>query len=278
MWKRTGEELRCYVENKQKKDRYEPPKSYYDRYEIKKCTVERFPCYELKPRTGGGRKHIIFMHGGGYVLEITSMHWEFIGKLIDRTQVGVTVPIYPLAPRYTYRDTMGMLQALYSELLTQHDPGDVIFAGDSAGGGMSLAFAMLLKEKGFALPGQLILISPALDMTFCNPEVSCVEKRDPILATPAIVDCGKWYADNLNLKHYLISPLYGDVQGLCPIRLFTGTDDICNPDARKFKAKAEAQGIAVDYYEYPEMLHVWPFFGLPESKQAVEQIVEAIEA
>lgn len=206
---------------------------------IRLTSVNGFPCYELKPRTDLRRKQIIFVHGGGYVEEMTSLHWEFVGKLLNRTHYSVTVPIYPLAPMYNYKQ--------------------------------------LLKERNLPQPEKLILLSPALDMSFSNPEVQEVEKIDPLLATPGIKDAAKWYSNDVDPKHYLISPLYGDFEGLRKISIFTGTHDLCNPDARKFKKMAEQKGTELDFYEYPGMPHVWTLFGLPESKKAMEQIISAIE-
>ncbi|MFD0693015.1 alpha/beta hydrolase fold domain-containing protein [Paenibacillus sp. GCM10027628] len=276
-WKRTGDDLRHYLEKKQRKASHKPMKELYATYSITESEYQGFPYYELKPRSDLKQKHIIFLHGGGYIEEITSLHWEFVGKLLQHTHYSVTVPIYPLAPKYTYKHSFDMLNAIYSEIRSKYKPKDIILIGDSAGGGMILAFAELLKEKNLPQPGKLILLSPGLDMSFSNPVIPKIEKIDPLLATPAIKEAARWYADGLDTKHYLISPLYGDFEGLGKISVFTGTHDICNPDARKFKKLADEKGIELGFYEYPGMPHVWTLFGLPESKKAMKQIIRAMD-
>ena len=142
---------------------------------------------------------------------------------------------------------------------------------------MSLALAELLKEKHLPQPGNIILISPALDMSLSNPKISEVEKLDPMLAVPSLIDMGKWYGGRKGSKHYLVSPIYGNIEDLGKISLFTGTNDILNPDAKKLKIMADEKGIKINYYEYPYMIHIWPLLFFPESKKARAQIIEIIK-
>ena len=144
--------------------------------------------------------------------------------------------------------------------------------GDSAGGGMALALVQLLKERGIAAPAHTILISPVLDMTFSNPEIQAVERKDPINGVPAIKEIAGWYAGTKPVTHYMISPAYGEIEDLGPLSVFISTHDIVYPDVKKFKDRLQEKGIQMGYYEYPNMLHVWPLFFFPESKLAREQI------
>jgi acetyl esterase/lipase len=150
--------------------------------------------------------------------------------------------------------------------------------GDSAGGSISLSLAQLLKEKNLPQPGNIILISPGLDMSLSNPEINKVAKFDPVLSVPALIDIIKWYRGEKSSKHYLVSPIYGNLEGLGKISLFTGTHDILYPDARKFKNMAAKKGLKIGYYEYPSMIHVWPLLFFPESKKATKQIIEIIKS
>ena len=88
-------------------------------------------------------------------------------------------------------------------------------------------------------------------MSFSNPEIHEIEKLDPMSAVPALIDIGKWYGGEKDSKNYLISPIYGNFEGLGKISLFTGTNDILYPDAKKFKNMADEKGIKINYYEYP---------------------------
>ncbi|WP_083659870.1 MULTISPECIES: alpha/beta hydrolase fold domain-containing protein [Paenibacillus] len=236
MWKLTGDDLRKRIEKKQLSDSYEPSKQLQKSFNIRKEVINGHFYYVIQPLEHVGNKHILYLHGGGYVYTIMSLHWEFLSRLVDTLQCTITVPIYPLAPKYYYQDVFDMIVPIYQKIIFEVKPENVSVMGDSAGGGLSLALVQLLKEKNLPQPGNIILISPALDYSFSNPEIKAVEKYDPISAVPALFDIGKWYGRETSLTHYLISPIYGSFAGLGKISLFTGTHDITNPDSRRFKA------------------------------------------
>ena len=277
MWEVTGDELRKNIEKNQLPKGHEPPKKIQRRFNISKNIINDYCYYVMKPLSNIQQKHILFLHGGGYVHEIMHTHWRYLKKLTDALQCTVIVPIYPLAPGHQYMEVFDMIIPIYRQITSQAEPEDIVIMGDSAGGAMSLALTQLLKEKDLPQPGNIILISPALDWTFSNPEIHEVEKLDPLLAAPALREIGKWYGGEKGSKHYLVSPIYGSLDGLGKISLFTGTNDILYPDAKRFKMKADEKGIKLDYYEYPSMIHAWPLLFFPESRKATQQIIEIIK-
>lgn len=276
MWKQTGEELRKSVLEKQKSESPEPPKSFGGRYHIIRKETPLGGYYQLKPLGMVGKKHIFYLHGGGYVYGISSMHWEFLGKLADALDCTITVPIYPLAPEHNHQEVFQMLTPIYEEVCDDTKPEDLVLMGDSAGGGIALALAQLLKQMHLPQPENIILLSPVLDMTFSNSEIAGMESCDLIVATPALRDIGQWYRGDREITHPLVSPIYGDLEGLGKISLFVGTHEVLCPDARRLRGMLKAKGIPLGYYEYRGMLHVWPLFFLPESKKAVSEIIEII--
>ncbi len=278
MWKLTGNELRKYIEKKQLSESHEPPIKVLKDFNISKKEINGQCYYVIKPLNNIGQKHILYLHGGGFVYEIMSLHWEFLGKLVDSLQCTITVPIYPLAPKHQYQEVFEMIVPLYQQIILEAKLEDIIIMGDSTGGGLSLSLAQLLKEMDFPQPGNIILITPTLDMSFSNPEIHEVEKLDPVSAVPALSDIVKWYAGEKGSKHYLISPIYGKFEGLGKISLFIGTHDILYPDAKKFKKMADENGLTINYYEYPSMIHIWPLHFFPESQKATKQIIEIIKS
>jgi acetyl esterase/lipase len=278
MWKLTGNELLKYIEKKQLSESHEPPIKIQKDFNISKEEINGHFYYVMKPLNNVGQKHIFYLHGGGCVYEITSLHWEFLGKLISSLQCTITVPIYPLAPKHQYQEVFDMIIPIYQQISSEVKPEDTVVMGDSSGGGMSFALAQLIKEKGLPQPGNIILISPVLDMSFTNPEILEVEKLDPVSAVPALIDIVKWYAGEKGSKHYLVSPIYGNFEGLGKISLFIGTHDILYPDAKKFKGMSGEKGVKIGYYEYPSMIHIWPLFFFPESRKATKQIIEIVKS
>ena len=80
-------------------------------------------------------KKVLYFHGGAYVAEATSQHWDFIEKIVNDTGATVILPDYPLTPKYNYKDVFNMVVPLYKEIITQVEPMELILMGDSAGGG-----------------------------------------------------------------------------------------------------------------------------------------------
>jgi acetyl esterase/lipase len=150
--------------------------------------------------------------------------------------------------------------------------------GDSSGGGISLALAQLLREKRREQPRNVILLSPWLDASLSNPEIPAFDKIDPFLGIEGLKYAAGIYVRDVDPKHYLVSPVYGSLKDLAPISLFVGTRDILLPDCRKLRDRAAAEGVALNYREYEAMLHDWMLISLPESKQALKEIVEIIRA
>ena len=276
MWKLTGRELQKNILKRQLAESPEPPKIITKRFNIVKEQINEYFYYVMKPLGKATEKQILYLHGGGYVYEINELHWAFLAKVSKALNCTITIPIYPLLPNHKGSEIFDMLVPIYKNLVSETHNDNIVIMGDSAGGGMGLALAELLKEKQLPQPGNIILISPELDMSFTNPEIKQVENTDPILALPALSQIGNWYFAEEGSKYYLASPIYGDFTGLGKISLFTGTNDILYPDAKKLKEMVEKKGIQINFYEYPSMIHIWPLLMFPESKKAREQIIKII--
>jgi acetyl esterase/lipase len=225
-----------------------------------------------KPAAG---PHILYLHGGAFVFAITSQHWRFIARLIQRLGCSVTVPLYPLAPEHTCREVFEFLLPLASELMIENRR--TVFMGDSAGGGMALALSQQLRAAGLSLPARLALISPALDLTVSDPRQPKIARVDPLLDIPGSRAAGAWYAGELPLTDPRVSPLYGELDGLPPIAVWTGTHDLLYPDAVRLKSKTEEVRASLSLFEYDRLFHVWPLLRLPEGKATLEQIATFVQ-
>lgn len=235
------------------------------------------PVFTLQSRTGKGRKHILYLHGGAYVQNFTSYHWSFIAELVAATHCTISAPDYPLAPDFTFEDTFKMVLALYRELLEKVAKEDLIIMGDSSGGGLALALCQLLVKEQLPQPGQLILLSPWLDISLSNPEIHEIVTQDPFMGLEGLLQAGRIYAGNAPLDHYLLSPIYGSFKGLENITVFAGSREILVADARKLKKMMAPEVLQFTYVEYPGMVHDWMLINLPESRQARQQIISVIE-
>lgn len=251
-----------------------PPRALRRRFPVSCRTVAGFPTYTVVPRRGARESGtvVIYLHGGSFFREISRWHWRFIARLAAAGH-RVEVPIYPLAPRYTYRDARPYLIEVYRDVVGEFEPARVVVAGDSAGGTLALTLAQSLPETGLPAPARLILLSPCLDMRLSNPEIDRVEAADPWLARPGLLEAGRVWAGGDDLGLPKLSPINGPVDGLPPTDIFMGTHDILHPDARLF---AERAGSAVHFTEVAGGFHVYPLVPVPEAAPAVRAILAAV--
>lgn len=137
---------------------------------------------------------------------------------------------------------------------------------------MVLSAALALRDEGVRLP-VTVLVSPALDLTWSNPRIPVVQPTDPWLATPGgRVLADAWRGD-LPLTDPAVSPLYGDLAGLGPLVVFTGTRDVLNPDAHLLVEKARAAGVEAELHEEPGQLHVYPMLPTPAGRRGAQLLV-----
>lgn len=232
-----------------------------------------WPIYTLTPSDGISRGGLVYAHGGGWVGEIAPQHWQLAARIAAQTHLVVTVPIYPLIPF----GTAGEVIPRFAELVTAAGEryGPTFLAGDSAGGQIALSTALHLRDAGHIVP-RTMLISPALDLTLENPEIDAVLLRDPWLGRDGGLVFGRMWSGELSMKDPLVSPLFGDFGGLGPLTVFTGTDDILNPDARLLAAKARTAGVDLDYHEEPGLVHVYPLTPSPEGAAARRRIITTL--
>ncbi|HPF17586.1 MAG TPA: alpha/beta hydrolase [Thermotogota bacterium] len=239
--------------------------------------VNGMDVYKLN-ETGGFPKKILYLHGGAYVFDLTNMHIRLVDSLASRMDSCIHIPNYPLAPEANYRESYEKMLALYEKLIERTPAEDVILMGDSAGGGFCLGLALLIKEKGLPQPGELILLSPWLDITMTNPLITKeLEKKDKLLSVDFLTKAGKLWVGEDDPKSYLVSPINGDLEGLPPITIFTGTYDLLYPDVQRLHEKLKSIGAENELKAYDKMLHDFPIFPIPEGKQVIDEIIERIQ-
>lgn len=214
--------------------------------------------FTITPKNGiQNNQVILYFHGGAYVAEMTEQHWKFINKLVNDTGSTVILPDYPLVPKYTYEDVFKMVVPLYKEIIDRVNIDNLIIIGDSAGGGLGLALEEKLSNDRILLPNKTILISPWLDVSMSNEKIDEVQKNDKDLNKETLALAGIAYAKESDTKNYLVSPLYGNLSKLNNVTIYTGTDDILNPDVHTLQEKAHEVGVNIEIKEYEHAQHIW---------------------
>lgn len=253
------------------------PRSFRQKFDITEKTYRNHPTWTIAPKEGKSEQVILYLHGGGYVNNIVPFQWRFVGKIVEQSKATVVVVDYPLAPKYSYRETYQMVDEVYSDLLTIHSAECIIFMGDSAGGGLSLGFAQVLRNENRPLPKQLILLSPWLDMTGTNPAIPALERLDHLLTLKAL-PVNVLYGKETDLRDFKLSPLFGQLDNLPQMAIFSGTHEMLHVDSADLHKKLIDLEVEHHYYVYPKMFHVWMAVTfLKESKQVVKQIIEFIK-
>jgi len=247
---------------------YAPPKKLDKTVDLSVRTVKGWPVYTVTPRGAATKRRALYSHGGTWFHEIISLHWNLIAKLAASTKTQFTVPIYPLAPAGTAATVIPAITDMVAELVAEVGAENVTIIGDSAGGTITLAVAMQLRERGVPAPHQTILISPALDLAFTDPAIAQIAPSDPWLAAPGPQAAAQLWRGELPINDPMVSPIHGDLSGLAPITLFSGTHDIVNADAKSLVRKAKAVDFPLDYHEAPGLLHVYPLMPTPEANAA----------
>lgn len=258
-----------------------PPEYLKLRIHIRRELFEGFPIFYLSPYTKSPdrqSKTILYLHGGSYLFTFTRQHWGFLARLVESTGCTVIAPDYPLAPKHSYAHAYLLLTALYELIIADTDPGNLLFMGDSAGGGLALGFSMFLRDEGFVLPGKLIMLSPWLDITLTNPAILEVDNQDPFLNVSALKKAGLAWAHGANPRKCLLSPIYGKFEGLPELYLFIGTKDIMIADCRRLLGYCLASNVRLNYFEYENMLHVWMLLSFKEAREAAAQIADIISS
>ncbi len=255
-----------------------PPQKIYKNKKIETSQILGKHVFTITPDCVHNDKMIFYLHGGAYVTGITYPHWHFINKIAAKTGTSLTIIDYPIAPENSYKETFDCLIAAYKELLNEYDASKIIFMGDSAGGGLALAFAQKLKQEILPQPSCMILLSPWLDVTMSNPEIKSLEKKDKFLSKKLLITSGKLYAKDTDRRNYMISPIYGNLNGLADIYLFIGGDEILVADARKLRELAQHAEVNFHYHEFDKMFHVWMLFPIPEAKRVYHLINDIIKA
>ena len=257
---------------------FAPPKNIDRSVNIAVREVDGWPVYTVTPKNGVVNRRALYVHGGTWVREISPFHWWLVAGLATSTGTEFTVPIYPLVPRGTAAEVVAGVADLAAELVAQAGASGVVILGDSAGGNIALAAAMLLRDRGVDAPRDIVLIAPVIDLTFSDPLIYRIEPRDPWLNVPGPRAVAEVWRGDLPIEHPLVSPANAPLAGIGRITLFSGTRDITHADAITLAKKARAEGHPLDFHQRANMIHVYPLLPIPEGAEAREVIRAVLRA
>lgn len=230
------------------------------------------------PQGSDPSKIILYVHGGGYVSGSCADHRAFVSKFAKNCAFNNVVYEYQLAPEFPFHAALDDSVTIYKALLGKGYSNDnIIIAGESAGGGLALALLLALKEQNIAIPAAGVAISPWTDLT-CSGESYHTKNKVSLTPMNSWLVFRKHYAGNNDLTNPLISPLFGDLRGLPPLYINSGTSDELYDDGERFYKKALEQGVDITFKSGEQMVHCYPFFSpaFKEAKEAMDEICSFI--
>jgi phosphinothricin tripeptide acetyl hydrolase len=223
-------------------------------------TLGGVPAERLTPQQARKDQALIYLHGGGYGTGSPRSHRHLAGDIAKRAGVVALVPDYRLAPENPFPAAVDDALAVYRDALKQFAPGRIAIAGDSAGGGLTVAVLLAARDAGLPMPAAAICISPWTDMTASGASYTERAAADPLVTMDGLVRWRQCYIGDGDRRHPLASPAHADLKGLPPLLIQVGGDEILLDDARLLADKARAVDIETVLEVWPQMIHVWHWY------------------
>jgi acetyl esterase/lipase len=218
---------------------------------------------------------LMYLHGGAYQIGSPATLRNMVALLSAASQSSVLSVDYRLAPEHPFPAAVDDAVAAYRFLLRGGtSPAAIALGGDSAGGGLTLATLVALRDSGDPLPAAAVAISPWTDLALTGESLSTRADVDVMIRPAGMRETAATYLAGADPRHPYASPLYAKLSGLPPLLIHVGDAEVILDDSTRFAARARAAGVDVTLEVWDEMPHVWHAFAglLPESGQAIERI------
>jgi acetyl esterase/lipase len=224
---------------------------------------------------------VLYLHGGAYVIGSINTHRDLAGRISRASGARVLNVDYRLAPEHPHPAAVDDATAAYRWLLEQdHASGDLAVAGDSAGGGLTVATLVALRDGGQPMPAAGVCLSPWVDLEGTGESMTTCAHLDPMVQKEHLVRMAKLYLGGHDPRTPLAAPLYADLSGLPPLLIQVGTAETLLDDSQRIAERARNAGVDVTLDVWDDMIHVFQAFApiLPEGQQAIERIGEYLRA
>ena len=217
----------------------------------------------------------LYLHGGGYVVGSSLGHRPLVGSFATVTKSRALSIDYRLAPEHRFPAAVDDALAAYRWLLSNgNKPENIIIAGDSAGGGLTLALLVKIRAEGLPLPACGVCLSPWVDLAGTGESQKTNAKADFMLSTQKLAIFASHYLNGTDPKNPLASPLYANLTGLPPLLIQVGGSEVLLDDGKRVAEKAKSAGVDVTLEVWPDMQHEWHFAAsvVPEGRKALENV------
>jgi acetyl esterase/lipase len=218
---------------------------------------------------------LLYLHGGGYFACSPRTH-RTITAAYARHGFSVFVPEYRLAPEHPFPAAIEDAEAVWNGLLARgYSAGELTVSGDSAGGGLTLALLLTLRDAGFALPAAAALLSPWTDLAASGESIRRNARREAMFTLPGMLNCRSLYIGDRDPRLPLASPVYADLRGLPPMLIHAGDREMLLDDSTRLAERAAAAGVSVELRIWKVVPHVWQLAQfVPEARLSMRLLAE----
>ena len=218
---------------------------------------------------------VLYLHGGGYVMGSLVSHQDLVARISKAANARVLYIDYRLGPEHPFPAAVEDAVAAYRWLLSEGARSSrIAISGDSAGGGLTVAAMVSLRDEGDPLPAAAVCISPWVDLEGSGKSMTSNADVDPMVQKQSLDDMAKAYLGGADPKSPLAAPLHADLKGLPPILIQVGTHETLLDDSTRLAQVARGAGVDVSIEKAEGMFHVWHAFApmLPEGQKAIDRL------
>jgi len=250
------------------------------RVDVAELQVGGVPALRVQPKGAVRRRHLLHLHGGGFVVGSARGFQGYLAELALRADAVVTSVDYRLAPEDPYPAAIDDSLAAYRATLQDVAPESLCVVGESAGGGAAVAMLVRARDEGLAMPACAVLASPWLDLTFSGESMERNQARDVMLERRLFTAWRDAYVGDADPADPGVSPLFADLAGLPPVHVQCTTAEVLEDDARRFVEKARAAGVDAELVVHADLWHVFQTMAplVPEASAALEQVNAFVRA
>jgi len=248
---------------------------------VEPVTAPTAPAEWLTPPGARDDTVVLYLHGGGYVIGSPRSHRHLAAAVGTAAKSRVLLSDYRLAPEHPFPAAVDDAVAAYRWLLDRKiAPARIVIGGDSAGGGLTVATLLALRDAGVQLPAAGVCISPWVDLTCAGGSYATRADVDPIVKRDGVAMMATAYLGGQDAKTPLASPLFADLRGLPPLLIQVGDDEVLLDDSVQLAERARKAGVEATLDVWPKMVHVWHWFFpmLDEGQAAIDRIGEFVNA
>jgi len=246
--------------------------------DIEMIEIAGIRCRQLTPPGWNSQQGhcILYAYGGGYVSGSTSEDQLITAPLAQQSGRRIIMVEYRLSPEYPYPLPQQDMRQVYSALLDQYGSARLVVSGESAGGNQVLSLMQDARDRGLALPRCAVLFSPWCDLANQGDSHIFNDTRDPTLNNDWVDVAASWHAGDCALDDPGLSPIHGDMRGLPPCIITTGSRDLLLSQCLRLAARLRAAGVECDLRVWDGLWHVFEFYPITEARLSIAEIAEFI--